>query len=74
MPDSNNKIRLFMIGGLDPITYSHVLAVEYYDDAEDAWKLHRDLPDLEDLRFPFSPDSGCITVVDGKVYTVGEEL
>ena len=74
LPDSENIMRLFLIGGLDPITYSHVLSVEVYDEAAGAWNFYRDLPYLENIFFPASPDTGCMGVLDGKVFTVGAEV
>ena len=74
LPAENGDTQLFLIGGLDPITYTHVLAVEVYDKDIGAWKEYRDLPYSDSVLFPASPDSGCMAIHDGKVFTLGDDV
>lgn len=69
-PDSQNRSKLFYIGGLDP-SYNARTSVELYDEESDSWEFYRKLPMDEGFRFPESPDYGCIAVQNNLIYSVG---
>ena len=69
-PDSQNRRKLFYIGGLDP-SYNARTSVELYDEASDSWEFYKELPTDKGLRVPESPDYGCIGVKNNLIYSVG---
>ena len=69
-PDSENRTKLFYIGGLDQ-SYTARKSVELYDKDSDSWELYKSLPTDLGFRFPESPDYGCTGKEENIIYSVG---
>ena len=69
LKNEENNTKLYQFGGIDPITYKSIREVEVYDEDNDKWELHKNIP--EDFSFPESPDYGCLGVLDNIIYSVG---
>ena len=69
-PDTQNRTKLFYIGGLDQ-SYTPRTSVEIYDEDSDSWEVYKQLPSDKNFIFPESPDYGCIAMKNNIVYSVG---
>jgi len=76
LPDPICKTdKLFIIGGLDSVNLTPVLTTEVYDEENQTWMIHKQLPSTSDKNiFVNRADSGCISTMDGVVYSVGKEV
>ena len=74
LQDSSNATSLFMIGGLNPLTFQHVPTIEVYEKATDTWMPYKELSESDSLMFPSGVDSGCVALQNGQIVTIGQKL
>ena len=68
------NMKLFIFGGLDPSTSRPVLETETFDEEDGIWTIHKSLPEIEDHVYQNGADTGCLTTIEGKIYSVGKDI
>ena len=75
LPDTMcKKLKLFIFGGLDPTTSKPVLETETFDEEEGSWIIHKSLPAIDGHVYQNGADSGCLTSINGTLYSVGRDI